>query len=208
MISQKQRTIRTYDTIAPDYSNVNFEYFWIDELKKFKRLIQGKKVLDIGCGAGRDAAMLIENGFDYTGIDASKGMLKVASRRVPRGKLMKMDFYKLKFPDAIFDGFWASASFLHVPKADVEKVILEAKRVIRPGGIGFISMKQKTTLDEGIIKDGRYGTPAARYFSFYEKNEFKKKLLDSGLKVISMTTHKEKGDRELVWLCYFVQKLT
>ena len=206
MTTHKQRTVKTYDTIASGYSKVNFDYFWIKELKKFKKLIPGKKVLDIGCGAGRDAEMLINDGFDCTGIDASRGMLGVATQRVSKGKFIKMDFYNLTFPDAMFDGFWASASFLHVPKKEVHKVIHEAKRVIRSGGIGFISVKQKTTMDEGIIEDDRYGTPVARYFSFYEKNEFKKKLLECGFEVIAMTTHNEESDRKLIWLCYFVRK--
>src|SRR3989344_8065973 len=157
MIPSIQRTIKSYDIIAQDFGKVNFDFFWINELKIFKSLVRGKKILDIGCGTGRDVAMLIESGFECTGIDASQGMLKVASERVLNGKFIKMDFYKLKFPNETFDGFWAAASFLHAPKNDIGIVLNEAKRVLKTGGIGFISLKQKMGIGEGTIKDTRYG---------------------------------------------------
>ena len=143
----KEKIRKTYDKIAPKFSATHFEHFWIEDF------IDGKKVLDIGCGAGRDAAVFVENEFDYTGIDASKGMLKVAADRVPKGIFKQMDFYNLEFPDNSFDGFWAAASFLHVPKEDAGKVIKEAKRILKPGGVGFISIKEKTEIDEGVIEE-------------------------------------------------------
>lgn len=78
MAENKQKTIDTYNKIAPNYSESHFVHFWVEEFEKFKNYIPGKKVLDIGCGAGRDAAIFVENGFDYTGIDASEGMLNIA----------------------------------------------------------------------------------------------------------------------------------
>src|SRR3989304_8878292 len=115
----KQKTTETYNKIALGYSAGHFTHFWIEEFDFFKSIIRGKKVIDLGCGAGRDAAVFVENGFDYTGIDASEEMLKVASKRVPKGKFQKMDFSKTIFPSGTFDGFWASASFLHIPKKDI-----------------------------------------------------------------------------------------
>src|SRR3989339_412761 len=139
MKTDKEKTIDTYNKIAPKYSKGHFVHFWTDEFEIYKSLIKGNKVLDLGCGAGRDAAVFVENGFDYTGIDASEGMLKVASERVPKGKFQKMDFSKTIFQDGEFDGFWAATSFLHIPKRDVARVLQEAKRIIKNGGAGFIS---------------------------------------------------------------------
>lgn len=112
----KQKTAETYDKIASGYSAGHFAHFWIEEFAFYKSIIDGKKVIDLGCGAGRDAAVFVENGFDYTGIDASEGMLKVASERVPKGKFQKMDFSKTIFQNGEFDGFWAAASPLHILK--------------------------------------------------------------------------------------------
>lgn len=101
----KQKTAETYDKIASGYSTDHFAHFWIEEFDFYKSIINGKKVIDLGCGTGRDAAVFVENSFDYTGIDASEGMLKIASRRVPKGKFQKMDFGKTIFQDGGFDGF-------------------------------------------------------------------------------------------------------
>ena len=51
-----------------------------------------KSVIDIGCGAGRDAAVFVERGYDYIGVDLSEGMLKVAAERAPTGTFRQMDF--------------------------------------------------------------------------------------------------------------------
>jgi ubiquinone/menaquinone biosynthesis C-methylase UbiE len=206
MNKNKEETIKTYNKIAPKYSSSHFTHFWVEEFAKFKSLIKGKKVIDIGCGAGRDASVFVKNEFDYTGVDASEGMLKVASERVPKGIFRQMDFYHLDFPDNTFDGFWAAASFLHVPKADVSTLIQEAKRVIKPNGVGFISIKKKTEKDEGLIEEDKYGG-IARYFSFYNKEEFKNKLIEQGMEVIDIMEHEEDDEMKTVWLCYFVMKI-
>ena len=204
MTTHKEQTINTYNKIAPKFSESHYIHFWVEEFKKYKDLIKGKKVLDIGCGAGRDAVVFVENGFNYTGIDASERMLKVAQERVPQGTFKVMDFYHLEFPDNTFDGFWAAASFLHVPKSDVSTLIQEARRVIKQNGVGFISIKKKTIKEEGLIEENKYGG-IARYFSFYDKEEFKKILVDCKFNVLEVTEHLEDDGTE--WLCYFVKKV-
>jgi len=201
----KEKTAKTYDKIASGYSAKHFAHFWIKEFDFFKDIINGKKIVDLGCGAGRDAAVFVENGFDYTGIDTSEGMLKVAGERVPRGKFRQMDFSKTDFPNDAFDGFWAAASFLHIPKKDISVPLQEAKRIIKNGGVGFISVKEKNGMDEGMIHEDKYGG-ISRYFSFYTQDEFKKSLKQSGLSVIKITTHIENDERKTNWFCYFVMK--
>ncbi len=200
----KQKTTKTYDKIASGYSADHFAHFWIEEFDFYKSIIDGKKVVDLGCGAGRDAAVFVEHGFDYTGVDASEGMLKVASERVPKGKFQKMDFSKTTFQDEEFDGFWAAASFLHIPKKDIAGVLREAKRITKNGGIGFISVKEENGMDEGMIEENTYGG-IGRYFSFYTQGEFKNLLEQNGFSVVKMNTHTEDDERKTNWLCYFVK---
>ena len=200
----KQKTAETYDKIASGYSAGHFVHFWIEEFDFYKSIMDGKKVIDLGCGAGRDAAVFVENGFDYTGINASEGMLKVASERVPKGNFQKMDFGKTIFQDGEFDGFWAAGSFLHIPKKDVVGVFQEAKRIIKNGGVGFISVKEKNGMDEGMIDENKYGG-ISRYFSFYTQDEFKNLLEQNGFSVVKMSTHTENDERKTNWLCYFVK---
>lgn len=200
----KKITAETYDKIAAGYSAGHFAHFWIEEFDFYKSLIKGKKVIDLGCGAGRDAAIFIENGFDYTGIDASAGMLKVARARAPKGKFQQMDFSATTFSDGVFDGFWAAASFLHIPKKDVSSILQEARRITKNGGVGFISLKEKTGMDEGMIDEDKYGG-ISRYFSFYARDEFKDILEQNGFSVVKISTHTEDDERKTNWLGYFVK---
>ena len=203
-----EQTKKTYDTIAADYSKANFKPIWVEEFKTYASLVPGKKILDIGSGAGRDAVIFTEAGFDYTGIDASQAMLDVAKERAPKGTYKQMDFYNLDFPGDTFDGFWAAASFLHVPKSEVVPCILEARRILKKGGIGFISVKQKEKdgMNEGLITQERFGGTISRYFAFYDPEEFNKYITDSDLEVIDEAMYHEDDERHTVWLGYFVKK--
>jgi ubiquinone/menaquinone biosynthesis C-methylase UbiE len=206
MADYKQYNFETYEHIAEDYSRANFKPFWVNEFKTYRNLISGKKVIDIGCGAGRDAVVFTDAEFDYTGIDVSPAMLQIAKKRAPKGTYHVMDFFHLDFLDDTFDGFWAAASFLHVPKADVSQLIHEAKRVVKSGGIGFLSVKEKDGMEEGMIEQTRFGQTISRYFAFYEKDEFKNYLIGCGLEVVGDTTYREKDDRGTTWLGFFVKK--
>ncbi|HOY56488.1 MAG TPA: class I SAM-dependent methyltransferase [bacterium] len=200
----KEKTAQVYDKIAAGYSAGHFDHFWVEEFDFFKNIIKGKKVIDLGCGAGRDAVVFMKNGFDYTGIDVSEGMLQVANTRVPKGKFQQMDFSQTTFLDAMFDGFWAAASFLHIPKKDVAAVLHEAKRITKKDGVGFISVEEKADIDEGMIDENKYGG-VSRYFSFYTQDEFQKILEQNGFSIIKMSRHVKNGERKTNWLCYFVK---
>lgn len=200
-------TIDAYNKIAEEFHQRNAVSIYSKEYEIFESLIgKGSKIIDIGCGTGRDAEELIRRGFDYIGIDASGGMLEVAKNRVKDGKFEIGDFYKLDFEDETFDGFWAAASLLHVPKKDLDKVVSEIRRVIRMNGVGFISVKQKTTLDEGVIKEAK-GGGIERYFSFFQKNELKEILERNGFSVLNITKMEDDSRDHTIWICYFVKKI-
>ncbi|MEA1929496.1 MAG: class I SAM-dependent methyltransferase [Patescibacteria group bacterium] len=199
-------TIEAYDKIAQDFQSRNSVTLYDDEYRIFNSLMgDKKKVLEIGCGIGRDAEELIKQGFDYTGVDAAGEMLKIAREQVPQGNFLVGDFYKLDFPDASFDGFWAAASFLHVPKSEINGVLKEAKRILKPEGVGFISLKEKTTMSEGVIKEAKAGG-IERYFSFYTEKEFENMLIENEFQVARITTRQEQDKNNTVWLCFFIKK--
>jgi len=169
----KKFTTNTYDKIAVAYNKRNNAHFWVDEFKYYVSIFKGKRIIDLGCGAGRDAEEFAKTECDYVGIDLSQGMLDVAKKRVPSATFIKADFYKLPFKDDYFDGFWAAASLLHVPKKEIISVLNEIRRITKKGGVGFVSVKKKTSLDEGLInKSGELSTFGGRYFSFYDMEEF------------------------------------
>jgi len=185
---------------------VHFQPFWIKEFNFFKRAVPGRKIVDIGCGAGRDATVFVKHKFDYLGIDGSKGMLKVARRRVKQGKFRYMDFYKLHFPIRSFDGFWAAASLLHVPKNKIVRVLKGMGRILKSEGVGFISVKEKKKTSEALLPYPR-NPGTYRYWSFCTKTEFARALRKSGFRVIRFMKHLEPevNGSKTTWLCFFVK---
>lgn len=196
-------TVQTYDKIAGHYNKSHFDpIFWMEEFEIFVSLVNGRKVIDIGCGAGRDAILFTRNKFDYTGIDASRNMLEIAESRVKRGRFIYMNFYDIKFPKGSFDCFWGAASLLHVPKKKLDKILRSIRKIIKDGGVGFISIKEKTEFDEGIIKENKFGG-IERYFAFYTKKEFQTILEQNGFEILrSHVKIENEGTR---WLCFFVK---
>jgi ubiquinone/menaquinone biosynthesis C-methylase UbiE len=197
-------TIDAYNKIAEEFSQRNSVSIYGVEFEAFRSAIKnGNKILEIGCGTGRDAEELVKLDFDYTGIDASGGMLAIARERVKGGKFQLGDFYHLDFSDNSFDGFWAAAVFLHVPKNEIDIVLQEARRILKPDGIGFISLKQKTTMDEGYIKESKAGG-IERYFAFYTMDKIANILERNKFEVLQITTQTEKDGT--IWLCCLVKK--
>jgi SAM-dependent methyltransferase len=73
-----------------------------------------RRVVDLGCGAGRDYPAFDERGVDYLGVDASEGMLTVARERFPDAAFEAQDLCTLDLPARSFDGAFANASLQHV----------------------------------------------------------------------------------------------
>ena len=200
------KTIQTYDRIAKDFARLHKDTKWQEEFNYFSKLVIGKKVIDIGCGHGQEALLFLKAGFDYTGIDASRNMLREAKKIVSKGKFVLMDFYNLKFPKESFDGFWAASSLLHVPKVRVSEVLGQIRRILKKNGIGFISLKERKNLDEGMIKDNQYGG-SERFFAFYGLGEFERILLENGFEIIKKYRLKREDNGKIKdLLCYFVRK--
>ena len=199
-------TLATYNRVVESYYKTNDNpLYWGDEFLVFNKLVCGKKVIDLGCGVGRDAKFFLRHHYNYLGIDASKGMLGVAKKQVPKAKFKLMSYYSLTFAPRTFDGFWAVASLLHVPKRRVGKVLQSLRTILKDDGVGFISLKKKTSVDEAVVKEGWYGG-SERFFAYYTKKEFTRMLEKNGFRVLKAYQKKRPKDARVQWLCYFAKK--
>lgn len=111
------------DNRTIDYYNKNAEVFFQDTAcadmsylyKQFLPLIPvGGRILDLGCGSGRDSRYFLEQGFQVTAIDGSAELCRLASKYIGQ-EVLCMVFRDLAFENC-FDGVWACASLLHVPR--------------------------------------------------------------------------------------------
>lgn len=170
--------------------------YWGAAFGEFQHLLPTGKILEIGAGAGRDAQTLGEMGCDYTGTDISTGMFALAQERNPGIKLSQQSVYELAFADKTFDGFWAAAVLLHLPKARLGEALGEIQRVCKNNAIGFIAVKDG--MGEEVIGDGRL-------FSYYQYGEMNPILHQSGFAVLD-SVYWPKG-KKTTWRMFFVQAI-
>jgi len=109
-------------------------------LTKFLALLPpGAAILELGCGAGDDSAEMLARGYDVTPTDGSPEMADVASRRIGR-PVKTLLFHDLDAVEA-YDGVWANACLLHVPRDQLASVLALIHRALKPGGIFYASYK-------------------------------------------------------------------
>jgi SAM-dependent methyltransferase len=98
------------------------------------------RVLELGCGNGRDAAEILRHTDDYIGIDAAEGLVTIARNQNPSASFQVADFVKYDFPKNI-DVIFAFATLIHLNKDDLKSVFKKAAKSLRRGGVFFMSMK-------------------------------------------------------------------
>jgi len=131
----------------------------------------GKRVLDLGCGAGNNVRFLARDGFDVLGIDGSQTAIETARQRLEadglKAELMVMDFTALDLPDATFDCVIDRGSVTCNRRAEIETVLDTVRSVLKPGGLFFSQMYSARTagLEYGRPHgDGSYDSFTEGYF--------------------------------------------
>ena len=116
--------------------NVNFNLeIDIAELKKLTN--PDTPILEYGCGYGRNCAHLQASGFQTViGCDSSLEMIKRGKLEYPELTLFQSKDIKIAYPDGYFGGILFCALLTCIPESDLkEKIILEAKRLLRTDGV-------------------------------------------------------------------------
>ena len=197
-----KQTIQTYDKYAKVYADYTSEKLFQYQLNKFISLIKkSPKVLDAGCGAGRDSEYLAEEDCEVIGIDLSEGLLKEARERAPKAKLQKMDFTQTSFKSEEFDGIWCMASLCDIPKKETSEALKEFNRVLKKEGIVYIAVK-KGEGEKIIMKKLYENNP--RFYSFFMEKEIEDLIKSSNFGIISSTTTDDDGTE---WIEIFARKL-
>lgn len=195
----EQRTVDTYNQIAERWAAKNRDpKFWVEELSLFQRHLPSGRIVEIGTGGGRDIPSLLEAGYEYIGTDASSAFIRQLRHDFPPLRFLEQNVYHLNFPREFFDGFWACAVLLHIPSDRIDRALTSIRRIVRPGGVGFISLKEGQ--GEGF-EDEEYGQP--RYFSYYTMESFTEVAHRNGLAILE-TTRKEMI--HVTWLGFIVRR--
>lgn len=116
-------------------------------------LPSGGLVLDLGCGSGRDTKAFMELGFRVEAVDGSTELCELASSYAGI-QVRQMLFSELDAVDR-YDGIWACASLLHLPRAELLDVLGKAGAALKKGGVLYASFKYG---DFEGMRNGRHFT--------------------------------------------------
>jgi SAM-dependent methyltransferase len=161
-----------------------------------RHLAPGARVLDAGCGSGRDAKAFMEMGYQVEAFDASSAMVEMAEEHTGL-PVRLMTFSDVDWKEE-FDGIWCCASLLHVPAAELPGVMQKLTGALKPGGVWYVSFKY----GEGEREmDGRW---------FTDMDEVGlQRMLEAVLKIeikSLWTTQDKRPGRGEVWLNGVLQK--
>jgi SAM-dependent methyltransferase len=133
------------------------------------RFRPGMRLLDAGCGGGRNLVYFLRAGFDVSAVDAAPDAVaavrELAARLAPSLSAANFRIERIEamsFPDSSFDAVFSSA-VLHFAEGPAHfRAMLDGMwRVLRPGGFFFARLASSITLEERVIPigDGRYRLP-------------------------------------------------
>jgi len=105
----------------------------------FKLIPQNGKILDAGCGSGRDSLYFKQQGYSVVSFDISKELVGLASGLIGQ-KVLHMSFGYLDFENE-FHGIWASASLLHIPPEEMDDALEKLSRALKKNGVLYASFK-------------------------------------------------------------------
>lgn len=190
-------TINYYDKHAGEYFNstVNVDF---DHLRrKFVSFLpEHARIIDIGCGSGRDVKAFCDMGYDAIGFDASKGLATEAEKQL--GIEVQVGDMTTWIADEPFDGIWCCAALLHLHEEEANAFLQNLRFNLKPGGILFLSVKDG--IETGLDEKGRY-------MHNYTKQELRKKLATAGLEILEIDTYEDSlGRGGFRWLNAFCKR--
>jgi tRNA (uracil-5-)-methyltransferase TRM9 len=123
-----------FDAIAAEFDATRTRP-WPETIAFEASLPMASRVLDLGCGGGRNLVYLRGNGHSVVGLDASSGLLGAAAAKVGTVALVRGDLVSLPFRAAAFDAVHCVAALHHLPsEPERRRALAELARVLRPGG--------------------------------------------------------------------------
>lgn len=188
-----------------DYYNQNADQFvkgtvFVDFKKTQDRFIgalSGTRVLDFGCGSGRDTKYFIEAGYEVVATDGSEELCKSASEYT--GIAVKQMLFQELDETASYDGIWACSSILHLPKKELEVVFVKMIRALCNDGIIYTSFKYGTFEGE---RNGRFFTD----FTIETFEDFVINIKNISIEDYWITGDVRPGREEERWLNLILRK--
>jgi SAM-dependent methyltransferase len=167
------------------------EAFKVDERRRFLDLLRSRDattVLEVGAGTGQDSLYFQEQGLRVLSTDLSPAMVERCQAKGLSAQVA--DFLDLGVPPASFDAVYALNCLLHVPSADLPRVLESISDVLVPGGL-FYAGTWGGADEEGPIRDDHH--PVPRFFAFRSDRRMSQVLAER-FRVLSFRTFDVDGN--------------
>ena len=203
-LTPTQRTVQAYETHQDRYlKEWNRRTYkvpphlkaWVAHLPKTGVL------LDLGCGPGQDMRFLSRQGFLVYGVDLTWPFLQAARKRAPRLPFVQTDMRVLPFLPHVFDGVWAAASLIHLPKAQTRGLLKNLFRITKPNG--WLAITVMYGREVGVPK--QQWIPG-RYLAKWFKSELNAAVRTARWEVVSLERVRNR-ERKGSWLNLLARRL-
>ena len=194
----ENKTLEYYNKNADNFAKTTIDVNFYETQKHFQELLpEHGYILDFGCGSGRDTKYFLEQGFYVDATDGSEEMCHIASNYT--GIQVRRLLFEELDENKKYDGIWACASILHLPKKQLREVLKNMYAALKSKGWIYTSFKY------GEFEGERNG----RYFTDFTTYTFKDFIHDMhGLKIEEhwITGDVRPGRGEEKWLNLLLQK--
>ena len=151
-MSSDKRTLDYYNSKAKDFVSGTVDVVFTEVQDVFLGYIPvSGKILDFGCGSGRDTKYFLSKGYVVNAIDGSEELCKIASEYA--GIEVKQMLFQELDEVEVYDGIWACASILHVEKKQLPDIMKKIAIATKTGGVVYTSFKYG---DFEGIRNGRF----------------------------------------------------
>lgn len=150
--NEKRQIVKNdYDAIAESFSKNydNIEYCK-EYVQEFVKNLNGKSVLDVGCGAGDFTNYLHKLGIQAKGIDFSNKMLSIARKKYPDIEFENADICEYKTTN-LYDGIFTKDMLFHLADEDIVKTLRKFKKMLKPDGRICIILEMPQKAGEQIL---------------------------------------------------------
>lgn len=158
----------------------------------------GAKVLDIGCGSGRDLRWLASRGFAALGLDRASGLAQLA-RRHAACEVVLGDFKHLPFVEGSFDGLLMMGALVHVDHAELPALLGKIFTLMGPQAYALLSLK------EGV---GFRQDHDDRVFCLWQVEPLKEIFFSLKMQVIDSDRHVSMIRKSDTWLTFLLRKMS
>ncbi len=178
LVAISSRTVAHYERSAQAFRDGTADHDVSQNRDALLAAIEGappSRLLDLGCGPGRDLAAFLALGHQPVGLDMCASFVAMA-RAATGCEVLHQDFLALDLPPARFDGIFANASLFHVPRRELPRVLGELRVALVPRGVLFASNPRG---------DDEEGWNGDRYGAYYTLETWRALMVAAGFEELS-----------------------